>query len=74
MKETLECMKTALAEATTNLEQPQRRMVNAVNCPRRSEQYNIGDEVVLDTTNLRNYYPHLLAKLRAQWAGPFMIN
>ena len=67
-------MKTALAEAQTNLERAQRRMANAVNRSRRSEQYNIGDEVVLSTTNLRNYYPHLPAKLRARWVGPFTIS
>ena len=74
MKETLERMKTALAEAQTNLEHAQRRMANAVHRSRRSEQYNIGDEVVLSTTNLRNYCPHLPAKLRARWVEPFMIS
>ena len=63
VKEMLERMKTALAEAQTNLERAQHKMVNAVNRSRRSEQYNIGDEVVLSTTNLRNYCPHLPAKL-----------
>ena len=67
-------MKTALAEAQTNLERVQCRMANAVNCSRRSEQYNISDEVVLSTTNLWNYCPHLPAKLRAQWVGPFTIS
>ena len=74
MMETLERMKTALAEAQTNLEQAQRRMANTVNRSRRSEQYNIGDEVVLSTTNLRNYCPHLPAKLQAWWVGPFTIS
>ena len=74
VKEMLERMKTALAEAQTNLERVQRRMANAVNRSRRSEQYKIGDEVVLSTTNLRNYCPHLPAKLRARWVGPFTIN
>ena len=74
VKETLERMKTALAEAQTNLERAQRRMANAVNRSRRSEQYKIGDEVVLSTTNLRNYCPHLPAKLRARWVGPFTIS
>ena len=74
MKETLERMKTALAEAQTNLECAQCRMANAVNRSRRLEQYNIGDEVVLSTTNLRNYYPHFPAKLRAWWVGPFTIS
>ena len=74
VKETLEGMKIALAEAQTKLERAQCRMANAVNRSRRSEQYNIGNEVVLSTTNLRNYCPHLLAKLRARWVGPFAIS
>ena len=74
VKGTLERMKTTLAEAHTNLEQTQRRMANAINRSRRSEQYNIGDEVVLNTMNLRNYCPNLLAKLRARWVGPFAIS
>ena len=67
-------MKTALAEAQTNLERAQRRMATAVNRSRRSEQYNIGDEVVLSTTNLRSYCPHLPAKLWARWVGPFTVS
>ena len=74
MKETLEWMKTALAEAQTNLERVQHKMANVVNCSRRSEQYKISDEVVLSMTNLRNYCPHLLAKLQARWVGPFTIS
>ena len=74
VKETLEWMKTALAKAQTNLERVQCRMANAINCSRSSEQYNIGDEVVFNTKNLRNYCPHLLAKLRARWVGPFKIS
>ena len=74
VKETLKRIKTALTEAQTNLEHVQRRMANAVNRSRRSEQYKIGDEVVFSTTTLRNDCPHLLAKLRARWVGPFTIN
>ena len=74
MKEMLERMKTALAKAQTNLERVQRKMANAVNHSRRSEQYNISDEVVLSMTNLRNYCSHLLAKLRARRVGPFTIS
>ena len=72
--ETPKRMKIALTEAQTNLEHAQCKMAHAVNCSRRSEQYKICDEVVLNTTNLRNYCPHLLAKLRARWAGPFTIS
>ena len=74
MKETLQRMKTALDEAQTNLEQAQHKMANAVNCSRMSEQYNIGDQAVLNMTNLRNYYPHFPGKLRDRWVGLFTIS
>ena len=74
VKETVEQMKTTLDEAQTNLERVQRKMANTVNRSRRSEQYNISDEVVLSTTNLWNYFPHLPAKLQARWVGPFTIS
>ena len=69
VKGTLDRMKIALAEAQTNLERAQCRMANAVNRSRRSKQYNISHEMVLSTTNLRNYYPHLPVILRARWLG-----
>ena len=74
VKKTLEQMKTTLAEAQTNLERAQHRMANVVNRSRRSEQYKIGDEVVLSTANLRNYCPQLPAKLQARWVGSFMVS
>ena len=55
-------MKTALAEAQTNLERAQRRMANAVNRSRRSEQYNIGDEVVLSTIKFEELLPTLASE------------
>ena len=33
--------------------------------------YKVGDEVVLATTNLCNYCPHLPPKIKACWIGPF---
>ena len=74
VKETLERMKTALAKAQTNLERAQCKMAKAINRSRRLEQYNIGDEMVLNMTDLRNYCPHLLAKLWVRWVGPFTIS
>ena len=65
MKETLERMKTALAKAQTNLEHAQCRMANAVNHSRRSEQYNIGDEVVLQY----NKFEELLPTLASETSG-----
>ena len=40
---------------------------------RRIEEYKIGDEVVLSTTNLRAYCPNLPPKIKARWVGPFCI-
>ena len=73
MKEMWEQMKIPLSEAQTNLERTQRRMANAVNRSRRSEQYKIGDEAVLSTTNLRSYCPHYPTKLWAEWVGRFTM-
>ena len=70
---TLEWMKTALAKAHTNLALAQKRMAMAVNRSRRSVEYKVGDEVVLATKNIKNYCPHLPAKIKARWVGPFTI-
>ena len=70
---TLERMKTALAEAQTNLALAQKRMAMAVNRSCRSVEYNVGDEVVLTTKHIKNYCPHLPAKIKARWVGPFTI-
>ena len=59
-------MKTALADAQTNLQKAQERMKRAVDKRRRSETYKVGDEVVLITANLRSYCPHLPLKIKAR--------
>ena len=73
VKETLERMKTALADAQTNLQKAQKRMKRAVDKRRRSETYKVGDEVVQTTVNPRNYCPHLPLKIKARWVKPFCI-
>ena len=40
---------------------------------RRSESYDVGDEVVLSTRNLSSYAPHLPHKLKRRWVGPFQV-
>ena len=70
---TLERMKTAQAEAHTNLALAQKRMATVVNRSHRSVEYNVGNEVVLTTKHIKNYCPHLLAKIKARWVGPFTI-
>ena len=66
-------MKTDLVEAQTNLTLAQKRMAAAVNCLRQSVEFSVGDEVVLLTKNIKNYCPHLLAKIKARWVAPFTI-
>ena len=51
----------------------QQCMKRAVNKKKRTEQLNIGDEVVLSTTNLRTYCPNLPPKIKPRWVGPFRI-
>ena len=57
VKEALERMKTALVDAKSNLTIAQQRMKRVVDKKRRTEEYQIGDEVVLSTANLRTYCP-----------------
>ena len=66
MQITREWMKTALAEAQTNLALAQKRMATTVNRSYRSEEYNGGDEMVLSIKDIKNYCPHLPAKIKAQ--------
>ena len=70
---TLERMKTALAEAHTNLALAQNQMATAVNRSCRSMEYYVGDEVVLTTKHIKNYCPHLPAKIKTRWVGHFTI-
>ena len=73
VKEALEWMKTALVDAKSNLTTAQQRMKRAVDKKRRTEEYKIGDEVVLSTANLWTYCPNLPPKIKARWVGPFCI-
>ena len=45
----------------------------AMDKKRRTEDYKVGDEVVVSTANLRTYCPHIPQKIKAQWIGPFRI-
>ena len=71
VKEALEQMKTALVDAPSNVFVAQQCMKRAVDKKRRTKQFNIGNEVVLSTTNLRNYCFHLPPEIQARWVGPF---
>ena len=71
--ETLDRMKEALVDAQTNLTAAQQRMKQQADKSRRSEEFVVGDEVVLTTKHLRNFAPHLPMKLKRRWVGPFPI-
>ena len=66
-------MKTALAEAQANLTLAQNRARQYANRSRRDEQFEVGQEVVLSTRNLR-VDEHLPTKLKRRWVGPFKIS
>ena len=51
----MERMKTALREAQSNFSMAQEQMKRVVDKKRRTEDYKVGDEVVLSTANLRIY-------------------
>ena len=36
-------------------------------------EYKVGDEVVLTMKHIKNCCPHLPAKIKARWVGPFTI-
>ena len=48
-------------------------MAMAVNRLRQSVEYKVGDEAALTTKHIKNYCPHLPAKIKARWVGPFTI-
>ena len=48
-------------------------MKRAVDKKRRTEEYKVGNEVVLFTTNLQIYCPSLPPKIKAKWVSTFRI-
>ena len=73
VKEALEQMKAALVDAQSNVATAQQCMKRAVDKKRRTEQYNIGNEVVLSMENLWTCCPNLLPKIKAREIGPLSI-
>ena len=65
-------MKTALEEAQANLTVAQSWAKAQVDRSRRDEMFEIGDEVVLSTHNIR-VSQHLPSKLRRRWIGPYRV-
>ena len=66
VEEAVERMKTALVDAKSILTTAQQQMKRAVDRKRRTEEYKIGDEVVLSTANLWTYCPNLPPKIKAR--------
>ena len=73
LKEALEQMKMALVNAKSNLTMVQQCIKRAVDENRQIEEYKIGDEVVLSTTNLQTYCPNSPPKIKAWWVCPFCV-
>ena len=40
---------------------------------RRIEDYKVGDDMVLSTTNLSTYCPYILQKIKERWIGPLRM-
>jgi hypothetical protein len=64
-------MHDAWKYAKDNLEKAQERMRQKVNPHRRSVDWEVGDKVYLDSTNLASQRPS--RKLSDKWAGPFEV-
>ena len=73
VQEMVNRMKTALEEAQANLSRAQNRASEYANRSRRDESFEVGQEVVLSTRNLR-VDQHLPTKLRRRWIGPYTIS
>ena len=65
-------MKTALKEAQANLTVAQSRAKSQADRSRRDEKFEVGDEVVLSTRNIR-VNQHLPSKLCRHWIGPYRV-
>ena len=73
VKEAISRMKEALSDAKSNLAKAQEQMKRRVDKARRTEEWAVGDRVLLSTWNLRMFAPHLPLKLKRRWVGPFTI-
>ena len=66
-------MKEALSDAKSNLAKAQEQMKRRVDKARRTEEWAVGDWVLLSTQNLWMFALHLPSKLKRRWVGPFTI-
>ena len=65
-------MKTTLEEAQANLTIARSRAKSQVDHSRRDETFEVGDEVVLSTRNIR-VNQHLPSKLHRHWIEPYRV-
>ena len=72
-KEAINWMKEALSDAKSNLAKAQEQMKRRKNKAKRTEEWAVGDQVLLGTWNLRMFALHLPSKLKRRWVGPFTI-
>ena len=73
IKEAISRMKEALSNAKSNLAKAQEQMKRRVDKVRRTEEWAVGDRVLLNTRNLQMFAPHLPSKLKRRWVGLFTI-
>ena len=66
-------MKEALSDAKSNLAKAQEQMKRRVDKARRTEEWAVGDRVLLNTRNSQMFAPHLLSQMKKRWVGPFTI-
>ena len=66
-------MKEALSDAKSDLAKAQEQMKRRVDKARRTEEWAVGDQVLLSTRNLWMFAPHLPLKLKRRWVVPFTI-
>ena len=69
VKEAINRMKEALSDAKSNLAKAQEQMKRRVDKARRTEEWAVGDQVLLSTQNLRMFAPHLPSKLKRRWVS-----
>ena len=70
---TLEWMKTDLSEDQTNFPCAQKCMATKMNRLCSSEEFQVDDEMVLSTKNIKNFCPHLPAKIKARWLAQLIL-
>jgi hypothetical protein len=69
----LQCIKNDVEQARINLQVAQERQQRYANEHRRDHEFEVGDQVLLSTVNLRKLIPEQSRKLRARYVGPYFI-